>query len=140
MPVFIFGESAFGEGIGERLQPIHLPPAWYLVLVPEVAVPTSEIFRSPHLRRDTPVLSASDWRPGEGRNDLEPVACSLYPEVARHLDWLRAYGDARMSGSGACCFVGFDGEAPARAALAALPREMSGFVARGIDLHPLAGI
>ena len=58
----------------------------------------------------------------------------------RHLDWLRAYGDARMSGSGACCFVGFDGEAPARAALAALPCEMSGFVARGIDLHPLAGI
>jgi len=140
VPIFIHGRSAFAEGVGERFTDVSLPPAWYLVLVPAVSVPTPEIFRSPQLRRDTPVLGASDWRPGEGRNDLEPVACSLYPEVARHLDWLRAYGDARMSGSGACCFVGFDGEAPARAALAALPREMSGFVARGIDLHPLAGI
>jgi 4-diphosphocytidyl-2-C-methyl-D-erythritol kinase len=52
-------------------------------------VPTPEIFRSPQLRRDTPAIAAADWHPGFGHNDLEAVACSLYPEMARHLDWLR---------------------------------------------------
>ena len=98
------------------------------------------IFRSARLRRDTPPIPAADWRPGLGHNDLEAVACALYPEVARYLDWLRQHGDARMSGSGACCFVGFADESAARAALAALPADMRGFVAAGVDRHPLADI
>lgn len=137
VPIFVHGRSAFAEGVGERFADISLPPAWYLVLVPAVTVPTPEIFRSPQLRRDTPAIRAGDWRPGFGRNDLEAVACALYPEVGRHLEWLRQYGDARMSGSGACCFVEFAAEAAARAALAALPAGMRGFVAAGLDRHPL---
>jgi len=137
VPVFVHGHSCFAEGVGERFTDVSLPPAWYLVLVPAVAVPTPEIFRSPRLRRDTPAITAADWRPGFGHNDLEAVAGALYPEVARHLDWLRQHGDARMSGSGACCFVDFATEAAARTALAALPGDMAGFVARGMDRHPL---
>jgi len=140
VPIFIHGRSAFAEGVGERFADIGLAPAWYLVLVPGVAVPTPEIFRSAELRRDTPAIAAGEWRPGFGRNDLEPVACALYPEVGRHLDWLRRYGDARMSGSGACCFVEFAAEPAARAAFAALPADMHGFVAAGMDRHPLAMI
>ena len=138
VPIFIHGHAAFAEGVGERFTDVALPPAWYLVLVPAVAVPTPEIFRSTQLRRDTPAIAAGDWRPGIGHNDLEAVACALYPEVAHHLDWLRQYGDARMSGSGACCFVGFGEEPAARAAMATLPTGMHGFVAAGMDLHPLA--
>ncbi|MCM2306487.1 MAG: 4-(cytidine 5'-diphospho)-2-C-methyl-D-erythritol kinase [Sulfuritalea sp.] len=138
VPIFVHGRSSFAEGVGEHFTDVSLPPAWYLVLVPAVAVPTPEIFRSAALRRDTPAIAAADWRPGFGRNDLEAVACALYPEVARHLDWLRHYGDARMSGSGACCFVEFAQEAAAQAALAALPADMKGFVAAGLDRHPLA--
>lgn len=138
VPIFVHGRSSFAEGVGEDFTDVSLPPAWYLVLVPAVAVPTPEIFRSTLLKRDTPAIAAADWRPGFGRNDLEAVACALYPEVARHLDWLRHYGDARMSGSGACCFVEFAQEAAAQAALAALPADMKGFVAAGLDRHPLA--
>ena len=138
VPIFIHGHAAFAEGVGERFTDVTLPAAWYLVLVPAVAVPTLEIFRSAQLRRDTPVIAASDWRPGFGHNDLEAVACSLYPEVKRHLDWLRQYGHARMSGSGACCFVDFVEESAARTALAALPADMRAFVAAGLDRHPLA--
>jgi 4-diphosphocytidyl-2-C-methyl-D-erythritol kinase len=138
VPIFVHGRTAFAEGVGERFSDVSLPPAWYLVLVPAIAVPTPEIFRSAQLRRDTPVIAAADWRPGFGRNDLEEVACALYPELRRHLDWLRIHGDARMSGSGACCFVEFAREAAARAALAALPADMRGFVAAGLDRHPLA--
>ena len=113
VPVFINGHTAFAEGVGEHFTEISLPAAWYLVLVPGVAVPTSEIFRSPVLCRDTPAIAAGDWHPGFGHNDLEAVACELYPEVARHLEWLRQHGDARMSGSGACCFAEFAGESAA---------------------------
>ena len=140
VPIFIHGRTAFAEGIGEHFTDLSLPAAWYLLLVPAVAVPTLEIFRSAQLRRDTPAIAAAEWRPGFGRNDLEAVACALYPEVARHLDWLRGYGDARMSGSGACCFVEFDRESAARQALAALPADMRGIVAAGLDRHPIVVI
>ena len=140
VPIFIHGRSTFAEGIGEHFTDVTLPAAWYLVLTPAVAVPTVEIFRSAQLRRDTPAIAAADWRPGFGHNDLEAVAGALYPEVKRHLDWLRHYGDARMSGSGACCFVEFAEESAARAALAALPADMRGLLAAGLDRHPLVMI
>ncbi len=138
VPVFIYGHNAFAEGVGEHLTHIAVPPAWYLVLVPGVSVPTAAIFSDPELCRDTPGIRPGDWRPGFGSNDLEAVACRLYPEVARHLQWLRQRADARMSGSGACCFAEFNDKASARAILAQLPAGMKGFVAQGIDRHPLA--
>jgi 4-diphosphocytidyl-2-C-methyl-D-erythritol kinase len=140
VPIFIHGRSAFAEGIGERFTDVAPPPAWYLVTMPGVAVPTPEIFRAPDLRRDTPAIRPADWHPETGGNDLEPVACRLYPEVAAHLTWLRARAPARMSGSGACCFAGFAAEGAARAALAELPPGMRGFVAAGMDRHPLSAL
>ena len=139
VPIFVHGHAAFAEGVGERFSDVSLPPAWYLVLVPPVAVPTAQIFKSPELRRDTPAIAAADWRPGSGGNDLEPVACALYPSVAEHLAWLRRFAPARMSGSGACVFAEFagaDAEGAARRAHAALPADMRGFVARGLDRNP----
>lgn len=139
VPVFIHGRSTFAEGVGERFTDVDVPEAWYLVLVPPVGVPTVEIFRAPDLRRDTPAIAAKDWVPGFGGNDLEPVACRLYPAVAAHLAWLRQLPEARqaaMSGSGACCFAEFATAAQAEAALAALPADMQGFVARGLHKHP----
>jgi 4-diphosphocytidyl-2-C-methyl-D-erythritol kinase len=139
VPVFVHGRSTFAEGVGEHFTDVVPAPACYLVLVPPVAVPTAEIFRSPDLRRDTRAINPGDWRDGFGGNDLEAVACRLYPEVARHLEWLRTLGvPARMSGSGACCFAEFADAAGARAALARVPPGMRGFVARGLDRHPLA--
>jgi 4-diphosphocytidyl-2-C-methyl-D-erythritol kinase len=137
VPVFVHGRSCFAEGVGEHFHDVSLPPAWYLVTVPAVAVPTAVVFADPGLRRDTPAIAPAAWRPGLGGNDLEPVACRLFPEVAEHLAWLRARGPARMSGSGGCCFAEFTGEAQARAACAELPAGMAGFVASGLDRHPL---
>ena len=140
VPVFVFGRTAFAEGVGEALQAVPAAPAWYLVLQPPVAVPTVDIFRAPELKRDTPAMAAADWRPGLGGNDLEPVACARFPEVARHLAWLRRFGRARMSGSGACVFAEFPDQAGAEAALAQLPPDMRGWVAPGLDSHPLYGL
>ncbi len=140
VPVFVFGRTAFAEGVGEALQAVSAAPAWYLVLQPPVAVPTVDIFRAPELKRNTPAMVAAEWRPGLGGNNLEPVACARFPEVARHLAWLQRFGRARMSGSGACVFAEFPDQAEAEAALAQLPPDMRGWVAPGLDSHPLYGL
>jgi 4-diphosphocytidyl-2-C-methyl-D-erythritol kinase len=137
VPLFVFGQNAFAEGIGERLQVLSLPPSWYLVLVPELAVSTAEIFSAAELTRTTNAITIAAFSVGQGHNDLESVVCRRYPQVARHLQWLQQYGDARMTGSGACVFCAFAGEVKARQALAQLPADMRGFVARGLERHPL---
>jgi len=137
VPVFLFGANALGEGVGERLAALELPCAWYLVLTPQVSVSTKEIFSSVALTRDTKPLKIPPFLPGLGKNDLQPVATALYPEIAAHLKWLSQHGDARMTGSGACVFAEFGTEAEARAVEARLPGSMRGFAARGLDQHPL---
>ncbi|NWG31929.1 MAG: 4-(cytidine 5'-diphospho)-2-C-methyl-D-erythritol kinase [Rhodocyclaceae bacterium] len=138
VPVFIHGRNCFAEGVGERFTDVAVPAAWYLLAMPPVHVPTAEIFRSPLLARDTPEIRPADWRPGFGRNDLEPVACALHPEVARYLAELRRFGAARMTGSGACCFVEFAAREAAECARRKLPDDFRIELVRGLDLHPLA--
>jgi 4-diphosphocytidyl-2-C-methyl-D-erythritol kinase len=141
VPVFVHGRNTFAEGVGETFTDLGLPAAAYLVLHPAVHVPTAAIFAAPELCRDTPAMRAADWRPGQGRNDLEAVACARFPEVARHLEWLRAQApDALMTGSGACVFAAFPDRAAAEAVLARRPAGMAGWVATGLDAHPLANL
>jgi 4-diphosphocytidyl-2-C-methyl-D-erythritol kinase len=138
VPFFLFGRNAFGEGIGEVLTELDLAPAWYVVLTPQVAVSTAEIFAAPELTRDAKPIKITAFFKGFGRNDLEPAVCARYPEVAKHLAWLRGFGDARMSGSGSSVFAEFASEAEAQAVVARIPEGMRGFAVRGLDRHPLA--
>ena len=138
VPVFVHGHACFAEGVGEKFSEVILPPTCYLVTVPPVQVPTAEIFGASELCRETPLINASKWQTGQGHNDLEPVAVARYPIIGEHLRWLKRYGDARMSGSGACCYVGFPDKEQAMDAYRNLPVEMSGFVAEGLNRHPLA--
>ena len=144
VPVFVFGQNAFAEGIGDELQRVDLAPSWYLVLVPPVAVSTAAVFADPELTRSTTPVTirafseGCDRRGVLGRNDLEAVVCRRYPEVANHLQWLRQFGPAALTGSGACVFCPFDSESAARSVLTQLPAGMRGFVAEGLLRHPLA--
>lgn len=138
VPFFVFGRNALGEGVGERLSALDLPPAWYLVLVPPVSVSTREIFTADALTRDTKPLKIPPFFQGLGKNDLEAVVVARYPEVGVHLDWLRRHRPgARMTGSGACVFAEFDSVAEARALQSMLPASMHGFLAEGLARHPL---
>ncbi len=140
VPFFVFGENALGEGVGERLAPLALPAAWYLVLVPPVALSTQEVFSDNALTRNAKELKIPPFFSGMGANDLEPVALRLRPEIGARLSWLRERRpQARMTGSGACVFAEFATEAEARAVLGELPATMSGFAAQGLQLHPLRG-
>jgi 4-diphosphocytidyl-2-C-methyl-D-erythritol kinase len=75
---------------------------------------------------------------GLGRNDLEPVVCRQFPQVAQALAWLKRHGDARLSGSGSSVFAAYQTEAEARAVVARIPGEWRGVAVRGLDRHPLA--
>ena len=137
VPVFVYGRNALGEGIGERLAALDLPAAWYVVLEPQVSVSTKEIFATA-LTGQSKALKIPPFFSGHGRNDLEAVVAARYPEIAAHLEWLRLRcPQARMTGSGACVFAEFTSEAQARALYNQLPGNMRGFVARGLDRHPL---
>jgi 4-diphosphocytidyl-2-C-methyl-D-erythritol kinase len=141
IPFFLFGGAAWAEGTGDELRAIELPARWYAVLAPPVEVPTREIFQAPELTRNTEPLKMEDFsaqaRDARFRNDLQPVVIARYPQVREHLEWLSAHGEARMTGSGACVFAGFDSREAAERVIGMLPSNMAGFVAQGLQRHPM---
>ncbi|HWW68447.1 MAG TPA: 4-(cytidine 5'-diphospho)-2-C-methyl-D-erythritol kinase [Duganella sp.] len=146
IPFFIFGETAFAEGVGEALQPVKAPDCWYVVIEPGVAVPTAAIFCSEHLTRNTPPVIITDFSSyhenqtdlkGYGKNDLQQVATSLFPPVAEAIEWLGAHGDARMTGSGACVFCAVATQADADAVLQQVPAKWKAWKAEALTRHPL---
>jgi len=137
LPVFIRGQAAWAEGVGEQLEPVTLPEPWYLVVVPPVTVSTAEIFSAPELTRDCPRITIRAFLSGEGRNVCEPLVRARYPSVDRAIHWLADFAEPRMTGTGACVFAPFEGEQAGREALAELPAEFSGFVARAANRSSL---
>ena len=137
VPVFLFGKSAWAEGLGEKLTGIELDPAWYVIIAPAARVATAEIFAHPELTRDSPPITIRAFREGRVSNDLEPVVRKLYPPVDQALRWLSEHGQPRMSGSGACVFVAVASRAQGEQILSQCPSDYSGFVVRGLDQSPL---
>lgn len=137
VPVFVHGHAAWGEGVGERLEPVTLPEPWYLVLIPPCSVATRTIFQHPDLTRDSPPITLADFLSGDVTNDCLPVVRREYPEVTSALDWLSAWGGGRLTGTGACVFAVFDDAARAQEALGNLPAALHGFVAKGRNRSPL---
>lgn len=137
VPIFIHGQSAWAEGIGEKLSPISLPEPWYLVLAPPVHVSTGEIFCDSRLTRDADRIKIRDFLAGQHDNDCLPIVRIRYPEVADALDWLGSYADARLTGTGACIFAVFQSQSEAEALLNKAPAGLTGFVARGLNQSPV---
>lgn len=140
VPFFLLGQNAFAQGVGEELTPVTTPEGWFIVVEPGVSVPTSAIFGSTELTRDTKPVKISDFSAapvGFGKNDLQAVAVKLFPPIADALLWLSNYGDARMTGSGACVFCAFAREEQADAVLQAVPAQWTAWKAQALTQHPL---
>lgn len=155
VPFFVGGHNAFVEGIGERLTPVPVPSQWLAVVKPPQGIETRAIFGSPLLVRDTeavilegfladtraPGVLGTCGNGGYGRNDLQPPAEAVCPEVAQAASVLNErFGNSRMSGSGSAVF--------ARAGMlerpeAQIPENLPpGWVARmcrSLRQHPLVG-
>ncbi|WP_233702084.1 4-(cytidine 5'-diphospho)-2-C-methyl-D-erythritol kinase [Iodobacter ciconiae] len=137
VPFFIFGESAFVEGIGEIMTSVATPDAAFVILHPPVHVPTPQIFSDPDLTRNTVPIRVRHFDSAVTRNDLEYVACKNHPEIRENIMWLSQYADARMTGSGSCVFASFSSPNEANRVIYDLPKNMTGYVARSLSKHPL---
>ena len=146
VPFFILGQNAFAEGVGEVFTPVALPDRWYIVIAPGVAVSTRTVFGSPDLTRDTKPVKITDFSEGMaasgqfGKNDLQPVVTRHFPPVAAALKWLAQYGEARMTGSGACVFCAFPDEQSAEQALRNVPQPWKAWKARALAHHPMTAL
>lgn len=138
VPVFVRGRNAWAEGVGEKLTPLALPPAWYLLVDPAIHVPTAELFRSPDLTRDAAPVKIADFASGTVLgNAFEPVLRRREPAIEAAFLALSGIGRARLTGSGSGCFVEFATRAAAEQALAELPEELRAWVVAGVDRSPL---
>ena len=133
VPVFVAGRSAWAEGVGERLEAVEIPTAWYLVITPPCHVSTAEIFGQENLTRNTTAIKMADFLAGRSRNDCESVTRRLYPDVDKALDWLGQHAPARMTGTGAGVFASFADQSSARNVLDQLPADWHGFIAQGVN-------
>ncbi len=138
VPVFVRGQAAWAEGVGEILTPLILDEPWYLVVIPDDQVSTAAIFAAPELTRDCDALTIGGFLSGDhGVNVCEPVVRARHPRVAEALDWLSRYASARMSGTGACVFASFPAQEAADETRRLLPEGWRAFVARGCNRSPL---
>lgn len=136
VPVFVHGDTAWGSGIGEILQPLTLPERWYLVIKPCCTVSTTTIFSHQQLTRNTTAITVAAFFEQGGGNDCEDVVCQHYPEVKQALQWLRRYHAAQLTGTGACVFSAFPDKTQANAVLKEAPREWTCFIAKSINHSP----
>jgi 4-diphosphocytidyl-2-C-methyl-D-erythritol kinase len=146
IPFFLFGETAFAEGVGEALQAVRGPDCWYVVIEPGVSVPTAAIFTAPDLTRSTKAITVADFLGHEigsqasmrfGKNDLQDVAVKLFPPVAEAIEWLGNHGAARMTGSGACVFSAFSTEQEAERVVQQVPAKWKAWKAKALSRHPM---
>ncbi len=137
VPFFVRGSAAWAEGVGEQLSAHDFPERHYLVLKPQASVSTAEIFQAPELTRNSPVTTIRGFLAAGGRNDCTACVRGRYPEIAEALDWLQEFGEARLTGTGACVFVALPDEHAAQAVRARLPARWSGFIVRGLNRSPL---
>jgi len=138
VPVFVRQQTAWAEGVGELLTPVTLAEDWFLIVKPDCAVSTAEIFSAPELTRDSHTITLSAFFDGQHRNDLQNVVERRYPEVRNALIWLGNHSEARLTGSGACVFARFGSRAAAQAVANAAPPRVQTWVVQGMNQTPSA--
>lgn len=137
VPVFVMGQAAWAEGVGEKLTAFSPPTPWYLVVDPGVHVSTAEIFSDPELTRDSKIITISSFLSGEGSNICQTIVEKRYPAVAAAADWLAPFSQPKLTGTGSCVFASFKTEAEANRVKQQLPALWQSFVARGLNISPL---
>ena len=144
VPIFIHGHSAWAEGIGEELTDIEPDEKWYLLIIPQAHVSTQKIFSNSLLTRDTKILRIAAFLEqsdsGLFQNDCEQLVRTLYPEVDKALVALSKFGNARMTGTGACVFAGFASKQEAEIAYNKLSSDFQCHVCKGINRSPVASL
>ncbi|QWE24541.1 4-(cytidine 5'-diphospho)-2-C-methyl-D-erythritol kinase [Polynucleobacter sp. AP-Elch-400A-B2] len=145
VPFFIFGQNAFVEGIGEKLQAISLQTQDFVVIFPNQGIATAQIFQDPQLTRDHAPITIDGFLASPSSyhsNDCQAVAMQKCPEVKQALDWIyKAVPNSApcMSGSGSSVFAALDPKtdnANLENLLQNLPKGWIGRIVRGLNKNP----
>lgn len=137
VPVFVFGQAAWAEGVGEKLKKIDVPEKWLVLIKPDCHVDTKEIFSVENLTRDSKSIRMPDFLSGQHQNDCVDVVRKLYQPVDNALHDLSAFSEARLTGTGACVFAQFDSEGLAEKAYESLHGQWQVFLTKGLNRSPL---
>ena len=137
VPVFVFGNTAWGEGVGEQLQAMTVPEQWVVIIKPDCHVNTKEIFCAEGLTRDSKPIKIADFIAGDDRNDCTQVVSGIYRPVMDALIALSVYGEARLTGTGACVFALFSSKEAAEVAVNALSMDWQVFLTKSLNRSPL---
>ena len=107
VPIFVFGRNAWAEGIGEKLSFIDLTQKQFIVLKPDCFISTQQLFLQKSLTRDSKITTfcAYQLEPSLFGNNFEPVARQLNSEVEEAMHYLDQFGQAKLTGTGACVFI-----------------------------------
>ena len=133
VPVFIYGFSAWAEGIGEKLQKITIPEQWVIIIKPNCHVNTGEIFSHQDLTRDSKIITIADFLAGQQKNDCLNVVCKLNQPIEQALLALSEFSKARLTGTGACVFAQFDSYESACKAHNALKSDWQIYLSKGMN-------
>ena len=137
MPVFVRGQACWAEGVGDIITPIEIAEPWYVVLSPAVEVNTAKLFSHSGLTRDCSPCKIRHLETGLANkqfgNVFQPLVREMYAEVDQALIYLSQFTEAKLTGTGACVFGAFEDEDLARTAFAKRPKEIAGFVAKGLN-------
>lgn len=137
VPVFIYGYSAWGEGVGEQLTKINIKEQWLVILKPDCHVNTKEIFSAKDLTRNSKYIKMPDFTEGEHQNDCLEAVCRRYPLVKEALQDLSVFSEARLTGTGACVFAEFTTFDAAQNAYLNLQEKWMAYLTKGVNESPL---
>lgn len=141
VPIFIYGHSAFAEGIGDQFQQVDIPQYWYLVSCPNIEISTVKVFNDPKLQRDTPKRTIEQLMSipfDKFTNDCEPIVRERYPQVDQLISYLSQFAPTRLTGTGACVFTRFDSKEQALSIQNELKSlSVKNFITKSLNLSPL---
>lgn len=141
VPIFIYGHSAFAEGIGDQFQQVDIPQYWYLVSCPNIEISTVKVFNDPKLQRDTPKRTIEQLMSipfDKFTNDCEPIVRERYPQVDQLISYLSKFAPTRLTGTGACVFTRCDSKEQALSIQNELKSlSVKNFITKSLNLSPL---
>ncbi|HBH35308.1 MAG TPA: 4-(cytidine 5'-diphospho)-2-C-methyl-D-erythritol kinase [Gammaproteobacteria bacterium] len=137
VPVFVYGNTAWAEGVGDILQLIELPQPWYLVVKPPLEIATAKLFSDQELKRDCSPITIADFIAGDRLNVFTAVVKKRYPAVVEMMKLLDKFGDVRLTGTGACLFLSFERQQQATETARQIPQKWDSFIAQGLNRSPL---
>ena len=146
VPIFIHGQAAWAEGVGEKIHSVRPPENWFLLLAPQIHVSTAQVFAHSGLTRNThtikirPLDESTAWQ--SHKNDCESIVRQEYPLIDQAISVLNQYAPAKLTGTGACVFAPFDSKSLAEQAQADLINSAKldnteYYLVKGVNQSPL---